>query len=206
MSYEVFMSIGKRVAEAIQKMDENDAEGALYQICSTIDVTAKNELGKGGRSSYKSFLHSNMDLITAIAFGGTSILNLHLKYEHPNIETDEKGCCTFQDIIYHAVRCGMYHEASISENLRFVDGGRIQVEDDYICLPSALIYGLIICVVTSPANKNESLGQPSILNLLGVPLLVDCVWGKREELRWLMDSLKETRPHLRRPQDNSDEI
>ncbi len=43
------MSIGKRVAEAVEKMANDDPEGALFQICSALDKTAKEEYLKGGR-------------------------------------------------------------------------------------------------------------------------------------------------------------
>ena len=46
------MSIGKRVSEAIEKMDASDSEGALFAICATIDATAVKEFNKRGESGY----------------------------------------------------------------------------------------------------------------------------------------------------------
>ena len=107
------MSIGKRVAEAVEKMDAGDPEGALFQISSAIDATAKREFSKAGRRSYKDFVHDNLALITDITFQGTRILNLHFAFDHPQIAKDSSGTCTIQDILYHAVRCGLYHDSAL---------------------------------------------------------------------------------------------
>ncbi len=190
------MSVGKRVEEAIAKMDAADPEGALFQISSAIDATAKKECGKGGRASYKGFIHGNLGLITEFAFRGQSILNLHLGYKHPEIDTDEKGCCTIEDVFYHAVRCSLYHEAGLPSDLRFTDEGQIRVEGGSVVLPSALIYGLIAAVVLSPANANERVSGTSVLKLgdspQELPLLLNCLWGKRNEFFWLRDALRQT--------------
>jgi hypothetical protein len=62
------MSVGSKVAEAIEKMAVSDYEEALFQICSAIDATATAEAGKRGRGSYKDFIHDNLTLITKIGF------------------------------------------------------------------------------------------------------------------------------------------
>jgi len=45
------MSIAKRIAEAIEKMAQDNAEGALLPVCATVDASVKKHFGKGGRSS-----------------------------------------------------------------------------------------------------------------------------------------------------------
>lgn len=186
------MSVGKRVEEAIAKMDADDPEGALYQISSAIDATAKKQFTKGGRASYKDFIHENFGLITDVAFAGRRILNLHLGYEHPEIKPDDKGLCSVEDVLYHAVRCGLFHEARLPTNLRFTTEGQIRVDEGSLVLPSALIYGLIAAIVVSPANSGERVSGTSVLNLGGSPLLLNCLWGKRHELLWLLDVRQKT--------------
>jgi hypothetical protein len=89
------MSIGRRVFDAIERMDRQNYEGALNDICGAIEDTAAREYGRGGQSVFKRFLHDNMLLITRTAGLGGGILNLNLGYEHPDIELDAKGVCTF---------------------------------------------------------------------------------------------------------------
>ena len=200
------MSVGKRVEDAIAKMDEGDPEGALFQISSAIDATAKKERNKGGRTSYKDFIHENLGLITNVAFGGKSILNLHLGYKHPEIETDDKGLCTVQDVFYHAVRCCLYHEATLPDNLRFTDEGQIRLDAGALVLPSALVYGLISAVVVSPANANERVSGCSVLNLGKEPMLLNCLWGKRDEFLWLLEMRKQTLAALNKLPKRTDPV
>ena len=110
------MGVGKRISDTIDKMQAGDPEGALFQICAAIDVTARNEFGKSGRGSYKDFIHQNLGLITDIAFGGRRFLNLNLEYDHPELKKNPDGCVPVQDIFYHAIRCALYHEASLPDD------------------------------------------------------------------------------------------
>src|SRR5262245_13698054 len=109
------MPIGKQVSDAVTKMDAKDPEGALFAICAAIEATATKEFGAGGRRNYKDFIHQNLDVITWTAFG-PRILNLKLAYQHPDVKLDADGLCTFEDIMYHVVRCGLYHTTDLPNN------------------------------------------------------------------------------------------
>ncbi len=75
------MSIGSRVSAALDALAKGDAEQALHDICSAIEVTASKEAGKGGRRSYKEFIRDNFVLITRSAFGVEGTLaRLRVKY------------------------------------------------------------------------------------------------------------------------------
>jgi hypothetical protein len=185
------MSIGKRVSEAIEKMEASDPEGALFQICAAVDVTAQVELGKPGKGSYKDFLHQNLGLITRISSGRGSILNFFLKYDHPKIAKAPNGLVSIQDIFYHVVRCGLYHEAGLPGDLKFTDEGQFRVDHGVLVMPSTLIYGLVTAVVVSPVNHNERAQKDFVLNLGNFPVPISKLWGRRDELTWLLDVEKE---------------
>jgi hypothetical protein len=187
------MSVGKRVADTIDKMELGDPEGALFQICAAIEVTAKTEFGKSSRSSYKDFIHKSLGLITDIAFGGRKILNLNLGYDHPDLKKNADGCVAVQDIFYHVVRCGLYHDASLPDDLKFTDEMQIRIKDGVLVLPSALIYGLITAVVVSPANRDEHAPKEGMLNLSDFPIPINKLWGRRAELLWLLEAVNETK-------------
>ena len=182
------MSIGNRVAEAIDKMEASEPDGALFAICAAIEATAKTECGDGGRSAYKDFIHSNFGLITDIAFGGCRIGNLNVGYDHPEIKRSSDGLCSIEDVMYHAVRCGLYHEAKLPDNLKFTDERQIRVEENLLVLPASLIYGFIAAVVVSPANAEEVTPKPSTLNLGSFPIPISKLWGRKPELLWLLDA------------------
>jgi hypothetical protein len=185
------MSIGRRVADAVDKVAAGDPEGALHAICAAIESTAKQEFGKPGRSSYKEFIHSNLGMITAVAFGGTQVLNIYLAIDHPDLPKGADGLCSIQDIFYHVVRCGLYHDSGLPSALEFADEQRIRCENGHLVLPTSLIYGLIAAVVVAPVNRGESTGKTTILNLGDFPIPVSHLWGRRSEFLWLLDASRE---------------
>ncbi len=175
------MSIGKRVSEAFSKMIGGDPEGAMFQVCATIEETAKRELGKGGRSNYKAFLRSNMDVICCFAFG-TGLRRLYLGYTHPKIKGTADGSCSLEDIVYHAVRCGLYHTAALPSNLRFTKNVLGSGGDGILKLPETLIFGLVMSVVTSPANAAERCDQNYFVTAKDVMFVVNQWWGRAADL------------------------
>lgn len=183
------MSIGKRVAEAVDKMAQNDAEGALLPISSAVDATATKHFDRGGRKSYKGFIHENLGLITKVGLG-PSIMNINLKYYHPDLETGPDGLCTIQDILYHVVRCGLAHSAEFPSTLRFVNENKFQVENDLLVLPASLIHGLIAAVVVCPENADQMIPDNYELNVRGFHIKLNDLWGKKAELENLFAAME----------------
>jgi hypothetical protein len=185
------MSIGKQVAEAIDKMQAQDPEGALYALCSAIDATATKEYGKRGKASYKQFVSNNFGLITAVGFG-PKVLNLRLEYSHPDLPPSADGTYPVQDIFYVAVRCNLYHETELPTNIKFIDSKRIACDNSGgIILSDSLIYGLIMAVVAAPVNSGESSPNPNLFNIGDIALPISKLWGRRQELVWLLEAINE---------------
>ncbi len=114
------MSIGKRIEEAIAKMDAGDCEGALIPASIAVDATATQEYpALTNNQVYKSFLGDNLDLFTRASFGGIRIGRIALKYDHPDSRSSADGTCTVEQILYHVVRCGLLHQAGLPPTLRF---------------------------------------------------------------------------------------
>jgi len=180
------MSVGKRVSKACKALTESDWEQSLHDICSAIDPTCKGEYGQSGKASYKRFVSENLPLITRIAFGGSSVGSLHVQCSHLGIPTEANGLCGVEDIIYHAVRCGLYHEAKLPDSLIFHSELTVKVETDKLYLPMALIYGVVLAVVLSPVNANERMGTDFTVGICNVKLLVDSLWGNRERFKRLV--------------------
>jgi hypothetical protein len=204
---EPHMSIGKRVSDAIDKMGASDPEGALFAICAALEATAAKEFGKPGRSSYKDFVSQNLGLITNIAFGRGRILNLRLDYDHPEMKKNSDGVYPIEEILYHAVRCGLYHTAGLPSNLRFVAEQKIYCNNGALVLPASFVYGLITAVIVAPVNAHESASKPSMLNLGEFPIPISRLWGRRVELLWLLDAVGEvTRLRLEAQQDRPNQM
>ena len=191
------MSISKRVAEAVEKMARGDTEGSLFQICSALDATAAQLYGKGGGKSYRDFIHENLEIITHAALG-FSILNLNLQYDiNANrpagmapIPPDANGLFSVEQIFYHAVRCCLYHEAKLPSDLTFDEKPIIDVKPEGLVLPASLVYGLIAAVVACPINVGERVNDAYGINVEGVQIPLNKLWGKRDELRALYAAMQ----------------
>jgi hypothetical protein len=196
--------IADRLAETMEKMSAKQVDNALIQVSIALDATAKKVHGKGGRQVYQTFIHDNLGLITRISFG-PPVLNIRVKYDlnrnqpadQPAITPDADGRFTIEQVLYHAVRCGLLHESHIPEDLVFSDEQMIKVDsaadpgNPRLVLPSSLVYGLIVAVVTEPANAGLTVEERFGLNVPGLTTIpINRLWGKRAEFIALLDALK----------------
>ncbi|HEV3136978.1 MAG TPA: hypothetical protein VGZ26_03725 [Pirellulales bacterium] len=86
---------------------------------------------------------------------------------------------------------GLYHEAKLPTNLKFIDEAKFYNENGVLCLPAALVYGFIAAVVVAPVNAGERLTKEGQLNFGEFPILINKLWGRRNELLWLLDAVNE---------------
>jgi hypothetical protein len=181
------MSFEKRVLDCISKLNENDYESALFMICSCVEATAASEFGKDGKNAFKEFLHQNLGLITSVAFGFTSVLNINVAFSDPRVKQNPNGTCSIQELLYHVVRCGLYHKAEFTNTLEFIPENKIICENNTVKLPGSLVRGILLAVIVSPTNCNRSLGVDYVVNLPNATVPIDLIWGRRIELQWLLD-------------------
>jgi len=194
------MIIGSRVADAFDHLEKDDPDGAMFAICAAIEATAAKEYGQGGRSTYKKFVHDNLRVITRVGLG-IYIHNLNVAISHPEVPTDANGLCSFQDVMYHAVRCSLYHEAALPSVISFQKERVLHASGGHIVLPSSLIYGLVMSVVIAPVNAAEQSPKINIFNIPEFgPLPVNQMWGRRAEVLWFLgavDSMNQLYEHSR---------
>jgi hypothetical protein len=176
------MSIRKRVSDTFAKLIAGDPESAMFQICSAIEETAKRESGRGGRASYKSFLFANTDIICGIGVG-VMLSGIRVAYLHPEITTDASGTCGLEDIVYHAVRCGLYHSAALPTNIRFTKNQIGPDGNGILCIPETIISGLAFSVVVSPANGGERSDLGHFIGVKGTEFHVNDWWGRATDFR-----------------------
>ncbi len=185
------MSIGKRVSATLGALAKGDHEQALHDICSAIEVTATKEAGKSGRRSYKDFIADNLVLITRSAFGVDGTWgSMGFKYDHPDVKPGPNGFCSFEDIMYHVVRCGLYHEATLPSSLTFTNNNVISCDGGKtLSLPAALTKGLTVAVLTSPVNAGEGIDPRYEINIDFVKIVANKLWGKRAALTALLEGI-----------------
>jgi hypothetical protein len=173
-------NVGKLLLDGIQKWGNGDVEMAMIPISVAVDSTAKAEYPNVKRNEmrYKAFLSDNISLITFVGFGGM----IRCK-SSPFVGLSNYG--DVETVLYKAVRCGVIHEGELASDVTFGHGFD-NSDRDCLQLPNYLACGLILAVVVSPANTNQSLSEDLCLNLsgnlMGQSVRVNEFWGKKREL------------------------
>lgn len=183
------MTVALRVMEAIDRMIEGKPEAALIPICIAIDATVRKEYPqiKKDHIRFRKFLSNNLALITRTAFHNLAITkSLRLNFQHQRLKPGKDGLCSFEQIMYFVVRCGLLHEAEIPSTLKFTDKVSISVCEGQLHLPAGFINGMITAVVASPANASEKSKSSKVLNIDGETFYLSELWGCHNEVETLI--------------------
>lgn len=180
-------AVARSVKDALERFAQGKFEGALKDICGAIEGTLK-KAGNGGGKNYKAWVASNLDLILAVGFPGLRTESLRIAYTHPDLpQSEPPQAPSLEEIIYHVVRCELYHCGGLPDNIKFsagvIGGGH---SDRPLQIPADFVLGLILAVLTSSENAADRIqGTPQIV-CNGFPLALNLFWGKKQTL---MDSL-----------------
>lgn len=149
------MGVSKRIEEALDKLNTDDMEGALIPICIALSATAARVYpNKRDGDAYKLLLACNMNLMMQFTFGNN--VNIRTCFSHPDLKPGLDGLVSMEQILYHVVRCGLIHNAKITDNLSFTKENYLVLNGkDNAIFPVAMLYALIFIVLTSPVNSNE---------------------------------------------------
>lgn len=190
-------AVVRRVRAAAAHLLRDDFENGFIQICPAVEPVARAEgFGGGLGEVFKSWFESNQELFTRAAFGGTSVggksFRTRLDYE-PLRAYQKDGLNSLAEIIYHAVRCALAHEAGLPTNLRFVNQLIIRAQDGVLELPGTFAWALCVLVATSPQldQVEEHVDMSFRIRNSELPCLY--LWGRRSEVLWLLRSLKASR-------------
>jgi len=175
------MSIEKRITEAFEKIIENDPEAALFQICAAIEKTAKNEDLAKGREGFKKFISNNIPIIASVG-GGSPVQGISIVCSHLDLPNTKDNVYSLEDIVYHLLRCGLYHSAEIPEKIIITDKRLGTDNRGTIFIPQNFVVGLIIAVIASPANINGQIDENFYIILKNKKFTLNNIWGKRDEI------------------------
>ena len=170
------MTIGERIASAIDDMNAGDMESALIHISHAFDDTAKKEYPTAKKISerVRKLLKENGDLITFCSFGegffgGQKIDEL-----------------TLEEILYKALRVGLETEDPDAMRIEFVHdivwgnpGGILRV-------PVNFVYGILLAVVGAQCNGAEKVADSYQAGIIGTNYPINDLWGQNEYLRRIM--------------------
>lgn len=175
------IKIGDRVKEAIDYMSKGQIEHALTPTCIALDLTAKKVAGtnRSAKSDYKKLISDFMWLITYMGLPHMITNGIKVKFIHPDIISDANGYCGIEDIIYHAIRCGLIHSTGIDQKIHW-DENMIIGSDDKgnLILSNKLIWGLLGAIIFCPANQDESIQEDYWISIDDFKFFIQEVWGR----------------------------
>lgn len=175
----IMVTVGDRIKEAIDDINQEKLELALSHVCIAIDITARKLSGaeKSKKTDYKKFLLEYMWLITYMGIPGLMAPGISFNFKHKDIKSDAEGRCGIEDVIYHVIRCGLIH--STGADSKIVWSHDINISDGKnLVLPDNLIWGLIGAVVFCPANKDELIPEIYWISIDGFKFFIQEIWGR----------------------------
>jgi len=112
-------------------------------------------------------------------------------FKHPNPRPEHpKGDeWTFEDILYHIVRCGIFHDSELIEEVHFVKEPD-PIKPNELHIPGTIVFGLVMAVVLSPCNKNRGAIKGQFFfygRQLSLPIA--SLWGRREDFIRVLDAM-----------------
>jgi hypothetical protein len=171
------MGISNRIKEAIDKLHLGDPINSLIQISIAIDATGKKAY-PGKKTSYRcrTFLRENQAFITKVAFG-------KLEIQGPVIYQMKTGRKTLEQVLYDVVRCSLLHEGVLPNGVKVTNDTVFGMTADGKVLISAnLIWAMILAVIGSEVNVNESLPELYTASIGEKTIKLNDFWGKKENI------------------------
>ncbi len=99
--------------------------------------------------------------------------------------------CSMQEFFYHAIRCGLMHNASMPSDFEFISDAAISYSPaGKLQLSQNLVHGFIIAVGAAPPNQGERIGDGYRMIINTVLLKIDALWGQRDKVAWLLEATR----------------
>ena len=96
--------------------------------------------------------------------------------KHPSVV----GYATWDELLYHIVRCNLVHKGAVDKSVVFRWGNEIALLDtNKILLPAELLQGLIFAVMGSVSNKDERFPEKCEMDIRGQIVDWDTLWGNK---------------------------
>lgn len=172
------ITVGQRVKYVIDEMEKGNFELALEHVAIAIDITSKRYYkgSKSSKSNYKNLLKEYSWLIELMAFFG---INLD-ESKFGNYPIDGNPEPSFQDLIYHVIRCNLVHDEGVPKNFEFSDIDMITLKKDHLVFPKRLVWGLLAIVVFCPVNASELTDDGYYISIFQNQFHINDFWGKED--------------------------
>ena len=175
------ITIGYRIKEAIDYMDQGKIELALTPTCIALDMTAQSYYAKqnSSKKDYKNYVKEYFWLITYMGLPGILSNSLKIPFIHPNVALDADGFCSLEEIIYHVIRCGLVHSTGVDPKIKWNNVISLGLDESgNLLLSSKLIWGLIGSVIFSDINNNQKIDDIYWISIADFKYFINDAWGK----------------------------
>ena len=174
------MELARRFQQIFECLCSEDYGSALTLVCPLIDGAGKKlyRIKKTGKR-FKKGLEDNNDFLYQMMTNGMFRME-----KDADLVFYRKGKenINLSQSIYKLVRNSLLHEGELSSEIEFVDDGRLGPDDGKVVFPKNLIWALVFMVSYLPCYK-DSCPNNYILNISGVSIPLQEIWGNKEKLK-----------------------
>lgn len=178
-----FANLPDRFARIFEALSANDFSSALTLICPLIDSAGKEmyRIKKTGER-FKRVLRENNDFLYWTITGGLFVLKKDTQFQFLR---EGKPPTDLPQSIYKMVRNSLIHEAEISTEFEFNDGGELGPREGRITFPKDLVWALALMLTYLPCYQDCCPhGYP--LTLSGHRVNLTECWGDRQKLEAIL--------------------
>jgi hypothetical protein len=177
------ITIGQRVQYSIEAVERGEFEHALEHASIALVLTAKAyyKTSKNNDANYKDFLKEYSWLIEMMSLGSVNLDESKFgNYPLESLSGEEIKDPTFQDFLYHIVRCGLANDEALPPCFSFKSKEGFIYNADIIALPNKLIWGLLAAIVFCPINAMQKTSDGYWLSLAEHKFIINETWGKED--------------------------
>lgn len=162
--------VSRRLLQCMEHLEEDDFEGALVNLFSALDPTAKRRRPKEGVAKrIKAFLEDEERLMSSLTGNCLS-----------NIKCND---LSITDTLYKFGRTSIVHEGELDPRIEFNCNGTFSIGSKKLILPSSYIVGMSVAVITAPENSNEYIDVPFSIIVFEKSFNVAELWGNAEAIK-----------------------
>jgi len=168
-----------RFQQVFESLCAEDFGTALTLVCPLIDGAGKKLYGiKKPGERFKKVLEENNDFLYWMMTGGMFVME---KGADIIFARTGKENINLSQSIYKLVRNSLLHEGELSEEIKFVDDGRLGPDGDKVVFPKSLIWALAFMATYLPCYKNNC-PDSYRLTISGVPMPLQESWGNKDNI------------------------
>lgn len=178
--------LANRFARIFDALGTNDFSSALTLICPLIDSAGKEIYGiKKNGERFKRVLRDNTDFLYWTISRGTLVLQKDTQF---SFVRDGQEPTDLPHAIYKMVRNSLLHEAELSTEIEFNDGGSFGPRDGKISFPKNLVWALALMLTYLPCYA-KCCPNNYCITVSGHAIDLPACWGDREKIESALGQL-----------------